>query len=265
MPRMSASALQRALAEGRRGANRYDIALTLRFAALRRGEALVTGYGESVNISRTGMLFRCDERLVIGDSLVIVLDWPVAAQDNEPLKLVVTGHAVRIRRGLVGMAIHTHRLLRERDLDKRLSVFSASSEKTPRARKATREPVVLIEDDDSVALLVSLVVTPQKWTIERADLEKAKAILESGVPSVSLLVTHSPELLDALKPGIPAILTLDENAPAEIPPQVAAHPLRTAVRRPLTDAALREVIGSLYDAKAHAPETGNSGASPWSQ
>lgn len=216
-----------------------------------------------MNLSCAGMLFRCDERLLAGDSLVVVLDWPVAAQDNEPLKLVVTGHAVRVRRGMVGMAIHTHRLLRERDLDKRLSVFWASSEKGARPRRAPQGAVVLIEDDDTVAALVSLVVGAQNWTIERADLEGAKQILQSGVPPVSLLVTRTPELLEMLKPEIPGILTLDENAPEDAAGEIGAHPLRVVLRRPLTDVGLRGLIGILCTPPEGPMHRTAGDAGPW--
>lgn len=246
MGRISASTLKRALAESRRGDKRYDIALTLRFAALHRGDLPATGTGESVNVSRTGMLFRCEGRLALGDSLVAVLDWPVAARDNEPLKLVVTGHVVRTRRGLVAMVIHTHRLLREHELEKRTQLFWARGENPGRSeRKPLQGLVVLIEEADDVAQLVSAVVTPQNWAVERADVQQAQRILESGEPPVSLLVTRTPELLNALKPDIPAILTIDENAPEDAPEQIAAHPLRLTVRRPLTDVRLRGLIGIL--------------------
>ena len=265
MPRMSASALQRALVEGRRGAKRYEIALALRFAAMRRGEVPVNGSGESVNISCAGMLFRCEERLIAGDSLVVVLDWPVAAQDNEPLKLVVSGHVVRTRRGLVAMVIHTHRLLRERDLDSRLSVFWAPAEKPTRVRRAVaaQKPVVLIEDDDTVALLVSLVVTPQNWQIERAGVEKAKTILESGTLPISLVVTRTPELLQSVKPETPAILTLAEDATDDAAEQIAGHPLWVALRRPLTDVGLRSLIAMLCAPTTRSADA--TGPGVWTQ
>ena len=263
MGRISASALQRALAEGRRGAKRYDVSLTLRFAALRRGESPVTGRGESLNLSRTGMLCRCEGRLIVGDSLIVVLDWPVAAPDNEALKLVVTGNVVRTRRGLVAMVIHTHHLLREHEVDKRINVFRAPAETTNHCGRAPQGPVVLIEERDPVALLVSAVVTPQNWTVERADVEAAKAILESGARTISLLITRTPELLNALKPEIPAILTLDENAPEEVSGQFAAHPLHVAVRRPLTDVGLRALIGILCKTPARPMEAAAGVSEPW--
>jgi len=129
MGRISAIALQRALAEGRRRATRFDVVLTLQYTALRLDEAPVTGRGESVNISRTGLLFRCDARPQQGDSMLVVVDWPVAAQDNEPLKLLITGHVVRIKRPLVAISMHSHRLLRAHELDKR---FEASSWRFPK-------------------------------------------------------------------------------------------------------------------------------------
>lgn len=256
MPRLSAAALQRSLAEGRRRARRYEIRLTLRFAALRHGEAPITGSGESLNISCSGMLFRSDKRLMAGDSLVVLVDWPVAAPDNEPLKLVVTGTAVRARRGEVGMAIHTHRLLRERDIEKRLSVFWASAETNARPRRGTQDPTALIEDDDEVAVLVSGVLSPEGWNIERADVSKAKSLLSYGASGISLLVTRTPELLNMLKPEIPAILTLSENvSDAETGP-IADQPLRIAVRRPLTDVGLRSLIRLLCGLPERTAQSG---------
>lgn len=261
MARMSASALQRAVAEGRRSAVRYDIALPLRFAAPRRGDSPVTGSGESVNVSRTGLLFRCEGRLITGDALVVVLDWPVAAPDEEPLKLVVTGNIVRTRRGMVGMVLHTHRLLREHEIDKQISVFWGPAKATRRASRVAPVPMVLIEEADSVALLVSSIIEPQNWTVERADVETAKAIMQAGEPPISLLITRTPELLNSLKAEIPAILTVDENAADDESPQIGAHPLRVVVRRPLNEFQIRALIGILCAPATNLAEasSGSSG------
>ncbi len=123
MSRTSANTWKQAFNERRSDSTRYDIHLPLRYVAIRRGEVAIRGTGESVNVSRRGLLFRADEKIQTGDSVVVVVDWPVPSSDNEPLKLVLTGGVVRTKRSLAGVEVHGQRLLRERELDRRFDTL----------------------------------------------------------------------------------------------------------------------------------------------
>jgi hypothetical protein len=241
---ISAIALQRALDEGRRGATRYAIHLGLHYSATRRTDAPLTGTGESINISRTGMLFRADKRLQVGDSVLAVLDWPVPAPDGEALKAVVTGQIVRARYPVFGLTIHTHKLLRERELKKRLDNFWGSFDQS-RPASADIRPVALVVDEDSVALSLSLVLVPQNWTIERAAPQDAPALLRAGDTRIGLLVTSDPAVLDSAPPDLPAILTIDPSATAEPVPIAGNRTHVATITKPVTDASLRALVVQL--------------------
>jgi hypothetical protein len=126
--------LQREIAEGRRGARRYELRLKLRYAVLRHGKAPLTGVGESLNVSISGLLFRGEARTHRGDSVVVAVDWPVKAPNNEALYLVVTGYVVRARQSTIAISIASRRLLRASEMDARSALLfgtAAESEFTP--------------------------------------------------------------------------------------------------------------------------------------
>ena len=250
MGRISAIALQRALAEGRRGAARYEIRLPLRYSAVRMGEMPRTGAGESLNISRTGLLLRLDGKLQTGDSIVVVLDWPVPGPDSQLLKLVVTGHVVRTKPHLAGVSIHSHRLMRSRDLKKRGDTLWVAAEHN--VEPAHHVPVVWVDEEEDVAALVSRILTPQKWMVERIDPARAEELLDRGDYPLSLLVTRTRALFERLPRQIPAVLILNEAAPTDEAADLAVLPRRAVVRKPLLDDSLRVIIKSLLDPNGRA-------------
>jgi hypothetical protein len=123
MSRITASALRQFRAADRRRATRYDLRLNIQYALPRLGAAPVTGTGESVNVSSSGVLFRSNSKLPKGDLIVAAVDWPVAAPDNEPLCLVLTGYVVRTKGAVAAISMRTHQLVRLHQLDKRYEVF----------------------------------------------------------------------------------------------------------------------------------------------
>lgn len=99
-----------------RAHRRFPIQLGLRF--VRPGEKNMppTGDGGSINISSTGLLFRCSGassgRLHAGDILVTALDWPVSSGGSR-LVLLLSGHVVWKAGSNVGMSVSHYELLSE--------------------------------------------------------------------------------------------------------------------------------------------------------
>lgn len=263
MRRISATAIQRSHPTDRREATRYPIALPLKYAVLRAGEAPVTGVGESINLSRTGVLFRCGGRPAVGDSVILVVDWPTRGPGDEVMKLVITGLVLRTRRGSAAIGIRTQSLVRERELEKRLGVFWASAEAGSHQQQSSAAPLIIVEEDEAVALLVSLIASTENWPCERVGAEAARAILRSDDITVSLLVTRTPELIDELKPEVPVIVTLPEDAPDELVRQISAHPLCVGIRRPITEAGLRATIEMLCSAGGPPAKNRAAAGGPW--
>jgi hypothetical protein len=223
-----------------RGAKRYEIALNLRYAVRRQGESAITGSGRSVNMSSSGLLFRADRKLQPWDSIVLALDWPVTAIEDEPLYLIVSGYVVRVKAVSTAMSISRSELVRARDVKKSFELFS-----NPAARKNSRPPILrptaVIDEDEQAFAVVSAILAPQGWVIERAEPKNAKALLNAGFPPVGLLVTRTVDLLDGLDADIPAILTVRGGLP-DVPRHLSGMPLLAIVEKPLIYGVLRDII-----------------------
>ena len=88
----------------RRAHARYPVKLALRFLIRTEKVLSISGEGTSLNISSTGMLFRCSERLTSGDTVTAALEWPQPA-DGKPMILLVHGHVVWIKSAQVGLSV----------------------------------------------------------------------------------------------------------------------------------------------------------------
>jgi hypothetical protein len=230
-----------ALATQRRGAKRYDIRLSLRYAVRRRGQQPITGTGQSINVSSSGLLFRADGRPVSGDSMIVALEWPTPGS-AEPMFLVLSGHVVRSQGRTAALSISRNELLRVADLEKSFEAFLRREWKMPVRRAPTLTPTALIDDDEMSCSVIEAVLGQHGWTIERAGAETAKRILAAGFPPIRLLVTRSIELLHGLKADFPVILTLEEGLPENTPEELLRMPRLVIVRKPIIYGELRSAI-----------------------
>lgn len=78
----------------RRSAKRFPIEQEFTFRILRRNPLTLTGNGQTVNLSRKGLLLRTDRPLRSGDFLKMSVQWPVLLNGTVPLKLVASGRVV---------------------------------------------------------------------------------------------------------------------------------------------------------------------------
>jgi hypothetical protein len=241
MPKPNAH-LNRTLASQRRGAKRYDISLSLRYAVRRRGHEPLTGTGQSVNVSSSGLLFRSDGRPASGDSMIVALEWPAPGTTAEPIFLVLSGHVVRTQGRSAALEISRNELLRREDLEKAFEVFLRREWKIPARRAPTLIPTALIDDDETACSVIEAVLGPYHWTIERAGAETAKRILAAGFPPIHLLVTRTIELLDDLKADFPVILTLEEGLSGGATEQLIRMRRLVVVRKPIIYGELRSAI-----------------------
>jgi hypothetical protein len=79
----------------RRGAMRFPIREDVRYRIVRSKTEIVNGSGTTLNISSGGILFTTAEKLPVGSTVDLSVNWPVWLDDTCPLQLVVTGHVVR--------------------------------------------------------------------------------------------------------------------------------------------------------------------------
>lgn len=80
----------------RRGADRFPIEQEIRFRAVTRRQPESGGFGRTVNMSSSGILFETEEDLAPGKQLEVSVAWPAQLNNRTPLKLVARGRVVRV-------------------------------------------------------------------------------------------------------------------------------------------------------------------------
>lgn len=86
---------------------RFTVNAAVEYRILSRGSpGLGIGYGRTVNISRTGVLFQCDGPAPpIGTVIHLSIAWPVDLDGKVPLKLSVDGFVVRNQEHCIAVEI----------------------------------------------------------------------------------------------------------------------------------------------------------------
>jgi hypothetical protein len=67
----------------------------------------ISGGGQTVNMSRGGVLLAIDRVLPRGWSVEVEVDWPVELSDRVPVKLVIRGKIVRSKKNGVALVAVT--------------------------------------------------------------------------------------------------------------------------------------------------------------
>jgi len=130
----------------RRRNHRYDICLNLRYVIQRRGNSPITGSGESINVSVSGLLFQAEAKAQAGDSVLAVMDWPTRGPKAEALMLVMSGFVLRNRKSETAVSLTTSRLLPAGDIDRRLRHYFLPTDEALPSTSDDAEPSVLGDD-----------------------------------------------------------------------------------------------------------------------
>jgi hypothetical protein len=83
----------RGIAE-RRGTSRFPLHEEVRYKLV-HGKVITTGVGKTLNIGSSGVLFTTEERLPVGRTVELSVNWPARLDGTCPLKFVATGRVVR--------------------------------------------------------------------------------------------------------------------------------------------------------------------------
>lgn len=90
----------------RRLHRRYWIRLPIQYRLHGSSPRKPNSVGKSLNISRGGVLFQTNEKkLSVGQSMKILIDWPVRLEGECQLKLVMWGRIVRRDGRLVAVSV----------------------------------------------------------------------------------------------------------------------------------------------------------------
>jgi len=92
----------------RRKSDRFPIVRNLNYRLISGRRVLVTGKGETVDVSSKGVLFTAETPLPVGKRLELEISWPAQLDGKCALKLVARGKIVRCRDNRVAVAIEKY-------------------------------------------------------------------------------------------------------------------------------------------------------------
>jgi len=80
----------------RRGTSRFPVREEVKYKVLQPSKApSITGIGQTLNIGSGGILFTTEERLPLGRTVELSVNWPARLDGTCPLKFVATGKIIR--------------------------------------------------------------------------------------------------------------------------------------------------------------------------
>jgi hypothetical protein len=93
----------------RRGSSRFPVREEVRYKILQPSKApAVIGCGQTLNIGSGGILFTTEEKLPLGRTVEISVNWPARLDGTCPLKFVATGKVVRADAGKAAVRIEKY-------------------------------------------------------------------------------------------------------------------------------------------------------------
>jgi hypothetical protein len=87
--------LRLGLKADRRGTIRFPLSEDLTYKVLNPRAATITGVGKTLNIGSGGILFSTEEKLPMGRTVELAVNWPARLGGTCPLKFVAMGRVVR--------------------------------------------------------------------------------------------------------------------------------------------------------------------------
>src|SRR5215472_1116306 len=100
------SALSTSVAAERRHKIRYPVQLAAFYRLL--GPVALSGVGETLNVSSSGILLTCRDTLAVGGRIEVILQWPSMLDASVPLQLVTRGRIIRTRGMTYGIRFTHH-------------------------------------------------------------------------------------------------------------------------------------------------------------
>jgi len=90
----------------RRGSSRFPVREEVKYKVLQPSKAPpITGSGQTLNIGSGGILFTTEEKLPMGHTVELSVNWPARLDGTCPLKFVATGKVVRTDIGKAAVRI----------------------------------------------------------------------------------------------------------------------------------------------------------------
>src|SRR5215475_7099750 len=89
----------------RRGTSRFPVREDVRYRVLQSKAGTLSGSGVTLNIGSGGVLFTTEERLPIGPTVELSVNWPARLDGVCPLQFVAIGRVVRSEEGRAAVRI----------------------------------------------------------------------------------------------------------------------------------------------------------------
>jgi hypothetical protein len=110
----------------RRSSERLPIEREVHFRVIKnRSGKEASGFGKTVNMSSSGVMFTTEEMLPSRCRLQLDIDWPAKLDDKCALKFVAEGHLVRSEEGLAVLEIQRYELRTKRSGSTGMGIPSA--------------------------------------------------------------------------------------------------------------------------------------------
>jgi hypothetical protein len=196
--------------EERRQHRRYAISLQLRFAATARSviDLSFSGRGTVINMSSTGLLFRSETRLLPGDVISTLVDWP-RPSSNRAQSLLLQGYVVWSIPPHAGVSVSRYDFVALGPMD---TLPSSVRDRVPRAGRETggdRPLILVVDSSDTYRLLKRMM---PRHPVHQVGAVEALTMLQRNEPSIGLLVTESLEGFTSLEPSVPIIYIVPRGA-----------------------------------------------------
>jgi len=94
----------------RRANKRYELRFPLRYRISQKGVPAYSGISLTLDLSASGIAFRCRKSLPVGSHIELLVDWPAKYRDAYPIELHVTGFVLRSANGRTAVRMTSHRL-----------------------------------------------------------------------------------------------------------------------------------------------------------
>jgi hypothetical protein len=92
----------------RRASVRFPLNLEVRYTTFGGTKPKSVGNGRTIDLSSSGLRFTADTSLLIGQRIVVNIDWPVLLHGDIKLQLVISGAVVRTNGTEVALQIQRH-------------------------------------------------------------------------------------------------------------------------------------------------------------
>ena len=93
----------------RRGKRRYELSHTVHFRLSAKRPTSRWALGTILDMSSSGLSFRCRRQLPLGGHLELIVDWPASFDDRRLVSLHASGFVVRASGTRIAVRLTSHR------------------------------------------------------------------------------------------------------------------------------------------------------------